>query len=143
MRRSSWTRPASLALVMALSLSACGGDGDAEAEPTTPTSPTSTATETESPEPSAAEEPGTLVEITFSGGSVTPNGERVEVGIDEPVVLSITADVAGELHVHSTPEQEVAFDEGTSEHTLTFDRPGVVEVEAHDPALVVLQLEVR
>ena len=51
--------------------------------------------------------------------------------------------VAGEFHVHSTPEQEIEYDAGTSEHEITIDRPGVVEVESHEPASVVLQLEVR
>ena len=45
--------------------------------------------------------------------------------------------------MHSTPEQEIAYDAGTSEHEITIDRPGVVEVESHEPDVIVLQLEVR
>ena len=52
-------------------------------------------------------------------------------------------DEAGELHVHSTPEQDLAYEAGTSEHEIAVDRPGVVEVENHDPDSIVLQLEVR
>lgn len=59
------------------------------------------------------------------------------------MAVTITADVAGELHVHSTPEQTIAYDAGTSEHEITIGRPGLVEVENHEPAAVVLQLEVR
>lgn len=83
------------------------------------------------------------VSITVEDGSITPLGERVEIGVDEPLVLEIEADEPGELHVHSTPEQEISFEEGTSEHEIVIDRPGVVEVETHDPSLVILQLEVR
>jgi hypothetical protein len=83
------------------------------------------------------------VTVTREGDEFTPNGERVELGVDQTLVLTIDADEAGELHVHSTPEQEIAYDAGTSEHELTIDRPGVVEVESHEPDVVLLQLEVR
>ena len=53
------------------------------------------------------------------------------------------ADAAGEIHVHRTPEQEYVYGNGTTTLKLTpIDRPGVVEVETHDPQLVVVQLEV-
>ena len=81
--------------------------------------------------------------MTREGDTFTPNGERVELEVGQTLVLTITADVAGELHVHSTPEQEIAYDAGTSEHEITIDRPGVVEVESHEPDTIVLQLEVR
>ena len=81
--------------------------------------------------------------MTREGDSFTPNGERVELGIDQTLVLTIEADEAGELHVHSTPEQEIAYDAGTSEHEIVIDRPGVVEVESHEPDVILLQLEVR
>ena len=81
--------------------------------------------------------------MTREGDEFTPNGERVELGVDQTLVLTIDADEAGELHVHSTPEQEIEYDAGTSEHELTIDRPGVVEVESHEPDVVLLQLEVR
>lgn len=45
--------------------------------------------------------------------------------------------------MHSTPAQTIAYDAGTSEHEITIGRPGLVEVENHEPAVVVLQLEVR
>jgi hypothetical protein len=83
------------------------------------------------------------VTVTREGDTFTPNGERVELGVDQTLVLTVTADEAGELHVHSTPEQEIAYDAGTTEHEITIDRPGVVEVESHEPDSIVLQLEVR
>lgn len=137
---------AALALSLALALAACGGE---DTEPTdagtTSTSPEPSASSSESPSESASEpaEDGTRIEITREGDTFTPMGERVEAPVGEPVTLVITADTAGELHVHSTPEQEVAYEAGTSEHTVTIDRPGVVEVESHEPDVVVLQLEVR
>jgi hypothetical protein len=84
---------------------------------------------------------GQTIKITFDGDSVEPNGERVKVDVDQPVVLKITADAPGEIHVHSTPEQEIAYDAGTSEHTLTIDTPGVVDVESHDLDKTIVQLQ--
>ena len=81
--------------------------------------------------------------MTREGDTFTPNGERIELGVGQTLVLTVTADEAGEFHVHSTPEQEIEYDAGTSEHEITIDRPGVVEVESHEPASIVLQLEVR
>ena len=84
-----------------------------------------------------------VVDITFDGDSVTPNGERIDAKVGEPVTLNIDADAPGELHVHSTPEQEVAYDAGTSTHEVTFDQPGVVDVESHELGNIVVQVEVR
>ena len=116
-------------LVLAASLTACGGSDDADP----PTSSQGATTEGDD----------VALTVTREGDAFTPNGERVELAVDQTLVLTIEADEAGELHVHSTPEQEIEYDAGTSEHELTIDRPGVVEVESHEPDVVLLQLEVR
>ncbi|SEB50150.1 hypothetical protein SAMN04489844_0313 [Nocardioides exalbidus] len=113
-------------VLLAAGLTACGGS-DADPPAATP----------------SADGDAVAVTVTRDKDTFTPNGERVELGIGQTLKLTVTADEAGEFHVHSTPEQEIAYDEGTSEHDITIDRPGVVEVESHDPASVVLQLEVR
>jgi hypothetical protein len=123
------TRLAPLVLVLAATLSACGGDAETDPPATSQTSTT--------------DGDSVTVAVTREGDSFTPNGARVELGVDQTLVLTIDADEAGELHVHSTPEQEVAYEEGASEHEITIDRPGVVEVESHDPDVIVMQLEVR
>lgn len=83
------------------------------------------------------------VEITFEGGEVTPSGERVDVAVGEPVELVVTADEPGVIHVHSDPEQEIPYDEGTETFEIEISRPGVVEVESHDLHQVIVQLEAR
>jgi hypothetical protein len=125
MRLPSLAAP--LALVLALALASCGSDDAAPADS------------------QGATQDGDSVALTVTreGGEFTPNGERVELEVDQTLVLTIDADEAGELHVHSTPEQEIEYDAGTSEHELVIDRPGVVEVESHEPDVVLLQLEVR
>lgn len=89
-----------------------------------------------------ADEP-VVVEITFEDGQVTPNGERVEVEAGQPIDLEVTADARGSIHVHSDPEHEFAFEEGTDTFEMQIDRPGVVEVESHELEQVIVQLEVR
>ena len=45
--------------------------------------------------------------------------------------------------MHSDPEQELEYDEGTSTVTIEpIDQPGVVDVESHDLDAVIVQLEV-
>ena len=124
-------RLAPLVLVLAAGLTACGGN-DADPPATGSSSPSA-----------SSDDDSVSIEVTREGDTFTPNGERVELEVGQTLVLTIDSDVAGELHVHSTPEQEVTYDAGTSEHEITVDRPGVVEVESHGPDLVVLQLEVR
>ena len=85
---------------------------------------------------------GTTIRITVKDGKVTPNGRRVKASVDQPVTLVIDADTAGEIHVHSTPEQEIEFDRGTSSRKLTITRPGIVDVEDHAADQVIVQLQV-
>jgi hypothetical protein len=118
-----------LVLVLTASLTACGGSDD-----TDPPASSQAAT---------SDGDDVTLTVTREGDEFTPNGERVELAVDQTLVLTIDADEAGELHVHSTPEQEIEYAAGTSEHELTIDRPGVVEVESHEPDIVLLQLEVR
>ena len=84
------------------------------------------------------------IEITISGDSVTPNGARIFIDHGQPVTLVVHADKPGEIHVHSSPEQEFHYDSGTTTLPLTpIDRPGIVEVESHTLDKTIVQLEVR
>ncbi len=87
-------------------------------------------------------EPKTI-EITVSGDTVTPNGERIEVDVNQPIDLVVTADKPGEIHVHSEPEHEFEYQAGTETFKMAIDKPGVVEVESHTLDKVIVQLEVR
>ncbi len=99
----------------------------------------------------AGEEPGdppsdpdpVVIEITVQDGTVEPSGERVDVAVGQPVELVVTSDSSGGIHVHSEPEHQLEYGEGTTTLPLTIDKPGVVDVEAHDPAQVIVQLEVE
>lgn len=89
-----------------------------------------------------AEGASQTIKVTITDDEVSPKGERVKIEAGKPVKVEITADREGALHVHSTPEQNLEFVDGTVTRELVIDRPGVVEVESHDPDLVILQLQV-
>lgn len=115
--------PIAVALVLGLgALTACGDD---------------------EPAPSGSDQDPVTIEITFDGDTVTPSGDRVDVEVGQPIELVVKADAGGEIHVHSTPEQELEYSEGTTTLPLTIDKPGVVEVESHDLDKVIVQLEAK
>ncbi len=124
MRRPALFRPATfvVTLVAALALTGCGSSDD---------------NSTGSPQ-----DTGTTIEVTIKDGNVTPNGDRIKVAAGSPITFKITSDVAGEMHVHSTPEQSLDFAAGETTDTITLDQPQVAAVELHDPALTVVQLQV-
>lgn len=84
-----------------------------------------------------------VLDVTVSGDDLSPLGKRVEVGIGQTLEVNIQADQPGEFHVHSKPEQEIAYDKGRSTHELTFDKPGVFPIESHALGKVLVTLEVR
>jgi hypothetical protein len=86
---------------------------------------------------------GIVIHITFKGDKVTPQGTTIKVAAGKPIKLHIVADKPGELHVHSSPEQEFEYNAGTTDETFTIDQPGVVEMESHTLDRLVAQLEVR
>ena len=139
-------------IAAALLLGGCGTDetapeADQDPSPSATSTPTDEATESspagDGEESKKPRPQGPFADLTFKGDSVSPNGERVDLGVGEKLTLRIDSDRPGELHVHSTPEQEIAFPAGRSERSLVIDQPGVVDVEEHDSGKVLLQLEVR
>ncbi len=125
-----------------LIISATGAGCGAESDPGTATAPSSaSASATESPTESASA--ATTIDITITATDVDPSGEQLEVQAGMPITLRITAESAGELHVHSSPEQEIEYAAGTTEQTLMLERPGIVDVEDHGLDKLIVKLEVR
>jgi hypothetical protein len=126
-------------------LTACSDSTSSSAD-SSPTASESADASTAPSSPAESSSPsspsGTTVDITIKNGKVSPNGDRVQAEVGKPITLQIDADTAGELHVHATPEQEIAFGEGTSTKKLTIDKPGIVDVEDHELEQVIVQLQV-
>ncbi|HLN78678.1 MAG TPA: hypothetical protein VK204_16665 [Nocardioidaceae bacterium] len=136
-----------LALVAVATLALSGCASSEEPEPAAKDTPAASASATSDPASSAAPSPsedsGNTIEIKIQGDDVEPSGERVQAKVGEPITLHISSDRDAELHVHSSPEQELEVKPGESTKTLTIDTPGIVEVEEHHTETVMLQLEVR
>lgn len=123
MRKLRYLTAVVAVLAGVLTLTACGGE-DSAASPSTQDTKT--------------------IDVKFEGSSVTPNGERVDVGVGQPIEFVVTADAPGEIHVHSDPEQELAYEKGTTILKLKgFQTSGIIEVESHALEKTIVQLEVR
>ena len=115
-----------LTLVTSLGVTGCGSDTGG----------------TSSKDPSA-DASAQKLDVSIKGDTITPTNKRIPVNRDEPLTVTITSDRSGELHVHSSPEEEIPFDKGTTTKKLTFTTPGVIEVEEHISDTLIAQLEVR
>jgi hypothetical protein len=128
-----------------LLLSACGSsDPHGSASAGSSSTPTDTPAKTPDTSPSvrATEKTGPVVNVTIQGDSVTPSGDRIDAKVGEPVTINVTSDREGELHVHSTPEQELKYGVGKTTLQVTVATPGVVDIEDHVADVVIVQLQV-
>ncbi|MCW2756312.1 MAG: hypothetical protein JWO46_58, partial [Nocardioidaceae bacterium] len=80
---------------------------------------------------------------TIKGDTITPKNKRIKVPVNKKITLAIDSDRAGELHLHSSPEQHIDFAAGTSTKTITLKVPGVVELEEHASDTLLAQLEAK
>jgi non-ribosomal peptide synthetase component F len=135
--------PAVLAgLGLAAVLTGCAGtDEPVPAGSSTSSSSSSPPSTSASAAPSAPAA-GQRIEITVTGGRVSGDTGRVPVPAGEHVTLTITSDVADEVHVHGY-DLTAALTPGTPA-SLTFDAtiPGVFEVELHEAGTVLLSLQI-
>ena len=84
-----------------------------------------------------------VLDVTIADGEVTPSGEQLEAAVGQEIELRVTSDAPDEVHVHSSPEQEFEVEPGDEQvFTFSIDQPGQVEIETHETATVVAELEV-
>ena len=135
------------ALLALVTLAGCGSDDakDSGGSGGTATAPTkdSGASSGTATTPKKDSSGTKTINVTFKGDTVTPQGKSLEIKAGKPLKLHITADEPGEIHVHSSPEQEIEYSAGTTDKTITIDQPGVVDVESHHLEKLIFQLEVR
>jgi hypothetical protein len=83
------------------------------------------------------------IAITYKDGTITPPPDKVVVPVGTHVHLTVTTDVAEEVHNHyDNNEQEVAAG-GTATFDFVAANPGVYEVELHHADKVLVQLQVQ
>lgn len=142
MRRTLSSLAAVAAVLPVLLVAGCGNDNTSADASSDSASSSGTPSGTAMASPSSAARPSTVLNVTVRGDNVTPNGERIKAKIGEPVLINVDANRAGELHVHSTPEQELEYHTGKTALNVTIDKPGIVDIEDHIADVVVVQLEV-
>lgn len=141
--------PAAVAAVVALT--GCGSDATStptaaastDAAPATvPSGAVSTGSRPTAAPPSVAAVDREIV-VRVAGKKVTPPTGRVEVHRGATVRITVTSDVADDLHVHGYDLKEPLPAGQPASIDFRADRSGLFEVETHDTHLVLFQLLVR
>ncbi len=151
MGRLTSRRASASLFAAALLLAACGGEDaqtDASDTSVTTTAPirddvttTTIAASGEEPETSTADDSGTVVEVSVSGGSVDGGG-RTKVPLGDTVTIRVTSDVADHIHLHGYDVMVDIAAGGTGELVFDATIPGVFEVELEDARIQLLELEI-
>jgi hypothetical protein len=111
-----------LLLIVALAMGGCGSKSD-----------------------SSGPLPTKVIDVTFTGRTTTPSGQVIDVAVGQRIELRVTADAPGEIHVHSSPEeQEFTYDTGSSTiEVKPIPAPGRVTVESHDLGKTLFTLQAK
>jgi hypothetical protein len=84
-----------------------------------------------------------VVQVIVTGREVRPAPSRVEIKVGELLRLQVTSDHDDELHVHGFEVERELTAGKPALIELRGERPGLYEVETHNPALRLLQVLVR
>ncbi|MGH3767560.1 MAG: hypothetical protein ACRDS0_10310 [Pseudonocardiaceae bacterium] len=82
------------------------------------------------------------INIKVRGGKASGDTGRVAVPLGTPVIVSVTSDVADEIHVHGYDRKAKVPAGATGAVAFTANTAGVFEVELEDSKLQLLQLQV-
>ena len=93
--------------------------------------------------PDVARPEVTELSLVVEDGEVTGDTPLAQVTVGRPVRLSVTSDVADELHVHGVDETLDLAPGETEVLEFTMGSPGRFEVELHDARRVLTRLQVR
>ena len=135
------------ALTLALTLAGCGEDEPAATAPASEPTTSAPSTSVPATPPSSSATPTPPAQerlaVTISGDAVDPTNKSLEVKAGETLVLAITSDRAGEMHVHSSPEQTLEFGPGKAELEVELRQPGQVDIEEHESGALVARVLVK
>jgi hypothetical protein len=82
------------------------------------------------------------ISITYKGGQIDPTPGKVQVPVGTHVHLTVTSDVAEEVHNHYDDKEVEVPAGGTATFDFVATNPGVYEVELHHSDKVLVQLQV-
>lgn len=96
-----------------------------------------------SPEAPPTTNPDVSFTVTITGDTVSPTLQRVDVQRGQVVRLEVRSDRENTIHIHGYDLQQPVKPNQPAIFVFTADQTGLFEVEAHNPALQLLQLLVR
>ena len=140
MQRAARIVPVLLSLTVLTA--ACGGSSADESDATPVPSPSLEPTATAVASGIASDSAQVNLALTVAGGKVTGDTGRVKVPLGSRVRITVTSDVADEVHVHLYDlKQEISANSPGSIEFVA-DKPGVVEVELEHAKLPLTRLAI-
>jgi len=142
---------AALGLLVSLYFALRPGD-DNEATSTTTAVTATSPTTTEAPPATTEAPPATTteaapapvqVDVVVVGGEPQGGIVRESVDLDSAVVLTVTSDVADEVHVHGYDLMADVAPGAPATIRFTADAPGRFEIELENTGVQIAELEVR
>ncbi|QNG55901.1 hypothetical protein H6H00_28230 [Pseudonocardia petroleophila] len=127
------------ALVGALVLTT--GCGAPQATPPA-SAPTTTDPAADSRAMSTAVPTAAVIALTFADGRSDRAADRIAVALGEAVELTVTSDVADEVHLHGYDLSAPVTAGGSATLSFTADIPGVFEIELEESGEPLARLEV-
>jgi len=80
--------------------------------------------------------------VKVRGGKASGDTGRVTVPLGSPVIISVSSDVADEIHVQGYERTVKVPAASTGSVAFTANKPGTFAVELDNPKLALLQLQV-
>ena len=133
----------------ALIVAGCGGSTGSESSSSAASGSSGTSgppASTAAPQLTDDQSPPTrlVVDVTISGGEVTPTNEPLQGAVGEPIVIRVNSDAADQLHVHSNPEHTFTVEpKNGQQFQFTVEVPGKVDVELHELKKTVATITVQ
>ena len=134
---------AGLGLIVSLFVALRSSD-DGAATTATRTAPATTAQATTEAPPATTTEPGPVeLRYTVVGGRSEGGIARDTVDLGRAVVITVTADVTDEIHLHGYDLSADVAPGSPATIRFTADAPGRFEVELENTGVQIAELEVR
>lgn len=138
---------AALLVATVVLLTGCAGTdepegGTASGTSTSTSSAASMTPSATSPSPTTAAPAGTNIAVSYAGGQVTGSTGRIPIPSGDQVTITVTSDVADEIHLHGYDLSAPVGPDALG--TLTFQAtiPGVFELELEELGTLLFTVQV-
>jgi hypothetical protein len=141
-------------VALGLLLSGCTSNAEPEASaspsavvgsPSEPSSPATSPTSVPVRSPSLNADYALTINIEIVRGKTVPSGMKINVRVDQKVILNVTSDTDDEIHAHlGEKEYELPVQAGKpAKGSFTLESPGSFVVESHHLEKTIVILNAR